>query len=203
MFKLCLSLIFMSITSLSQADPVVMVLGDSISAAYGIQIQHGWVKLLGSKLIQKYPQAKVFNESISGDTTAGGLDRLPSALNRNHPDWILLELGANDGLRGLDPEVMKQNLTRIIQTSQKTGAKVILLGVRIPPNYGKRYTEMFYSVYPQLAAEFKLPFLPFIMEDVALNKDLMQTDGLHPNAAAQPLIAENIWQTLKPMLNHK
>ena len=180
-----------------------MVLGDSISAAYGIQIQQGWVKLLENKITLEYPQAKIFNESISGDTTAGGLDRLSAALNRNHPNWVLLELGANDGLRGLAPEVMKQNLISIIQTAQKTGAKVILLGVRIPPNYGKRYTEMFYSVYPQLATEFKLPFLPFIMEDVALNRELMQADGLHPNAAAQPLIAEKIWQTLKPMLSHK
>ena len=193
----------MSIASLSQADPVVMVLGDSISAAYGIQIQQGWVKLLENKITLEYPQAKIFNESISGDTTAGGLDRLPAALNRNHPNWVLLELGANDGLRDLAPEVMKQNLISIIQTAQKTGSKVILLGVRIPPNYGKRYTEMFYSVYPQLATEFKLPFLPFIMEDVALNRDLMQADGLHPNAAAQPLIAEKIWQTLEPMIRHK
>ena len=192
----------MSIASLSQANPVVMVLGDSISAAYGIQIEQGWVKLLESKIAHEYPHAKVVNESISGDTTAGGLDRLPTALNRNHPNWVLLELGANDGLRGLAPEVMKQNLVSIIQASQKIGAKVILLGVRIPPNYGKRYTEMFYNVYPQLAAEFKLPFLPFIMEDVALNKDLMQADGLHPNAAAQPLIAEKIWQTLRPKLGH-
>ena len=180
-----------------------MVLGDSISASYGIQIQQGWVKLLESRLVQEYPQAKVFNESISGDTTAGGLDRLPPALNRNHPNWVLLELGANDGLRGFSPEIMKHNLVSMIQVIQKTGAKVILLGVRIPPNYGKRYTEMFYSVYPQLAAEFKLPFLPFIMEDVALNIELMQADGLHPNAAAQPIIAEKIWQTLKPMLSHK
>jgi acyl-CoA thioesterase-1 len=200
MFKLCLSLLLMSIASLSQADPVIMVLGDSISAAYGIQVQQGWVKLLESKIIQEYPQAKVFNESISGDTSAGGLDRLPAALQRSHPGWVLLELGANDGLRGLAPEVIKQNLLNIIQTSQKTGARVMLLGVRIPPNYGKRYTEMFYSVYPQLAAELKLPFLPFIMEDVALNKELMQADGLHPNAAAQPLIAEKIWQSLKPRL---
>ena len=193
----------MSLASVSQADPVVMVLGDSISAAYGIQIQQGWVKLLENKLLQDYPQAKVFNESISGDTTAGGLDRLAAALNRNRPNWVLLELGANDGLRGMPPDVMKQNLLKIIQASQKNGAQVILLGVRIPPNYGKRYTEMFYNVYPQLASEFRLPFLPFIMEDVALNRALMQADGLHPNAAAQPLIAEKIWQTLKPMLNRK
>lgn len=192
----------MTFTPLLHARPVIMVLGDSISAGYGIQIEQGWVKLLESKIAHEYPHAKVVNESISGDTTAGGLDRLPTALNRNHPNWVLLELGANDGLRGLAPEVMKQNLVSIIQASQKIGAKVILLGVRIPPNYGKRYTEMFYNVYPQLAAEFKLPFLPFIMEDVALNKDLMQADGLHPNAAAQPLIAEKIWQTLRPKLGH-
>lgn len=180
-----------------------MVLGDSISAAYGIEIQQGWVKLLEAKLQSQYPNTKLINESISGDTTSGGLARLPIALQHNRPDWLLLELGANDGLRGLDPAVMKQNLIQIIQAARQTGAKIILLGVRIPPNYGKRYTELFYSVYPDLAKEFGLGFLPFIMEDVALNPALMQADGLHPNAAAQPLIAEKIWQTLQPLLGKK
>lgn len=193
----------MIVPPLSQAAPTIMVLGDSISAAYGIEIQQGWVKLLDAKLQQQYPNAKLINESISGDTTSGGLARLPIALQRNRPDWLLLELGANDGLRGLDPAVMKQNLIQIIQAARQTGAKIILLGVRIPPNYGKRYTELFYSVYPELAKEFGLGFLPFIMEDVALNPALMQADGLHPNAAAQPLIAEKIWQTLQPLLGKK
>jgi acyl-CoA thioesterase I len=190
----------MFLSSVSVAAPAIMVLGDSISAAYGIDVQQGWVRLLEKRIQQQDPSAKVFNESISGDTSAGGSNRLSEALKRHHPNWLLLELGANDGLRGLSPEVLKQNLSRIIQTAQTSGARVVLLGVRIPPNYGKRYTEMFYSVYPALASEFHLTFLPFIMEDVALNPALMQADGLHPNAAAQPLIAEKVWQILQPDL---
>lgn len=190
----------MFLSSVSVAAPAIMVLGDSISAAYGIDVQQGWVRLLEKRIQQQDPSAKVFNESISGDTSAGGSNRLSEALKRHHPNWLLLELGANDGLRGLSPEVLKQNLSRIIQTAQTSGARVVLLGVRIPPNYGKRYTEMFYSVYPTLASEFHLTFLPFIMEDVALNPALMQADGLHPNAAAQPLIAEKVWQILQPDL---
>lgn len=177
----------------------IVVLGDSISAAYGIEANKGWVNLLQQKLQQKNKPYTIFNESISGDTSAGGLARINDALALK-PDLILLELGANDGLRGLSPKQMKLNLAEIIHRSQQAGAKVLLLSMRIPPNYGKRYVDMFYNIYPQLSNELNIPFVPFILEDVALVKDMMQKDGLHPNVKAQPIIAEKIWQHLSPLL---
>ncbi len=175
-------------------------MGDSISAGYGLKAETGWVTLLQLKLRQENQPYTIFNESISGDTTAGGLARIDKALSQYKPELILLELGANDGLRGLSPKKMKSNLAEIIIRSHKAGAKVLLLSMRIPPNYGKRYVDMFYNVYPQLAEELDIPFVPFILEDVALAKELMQKDGLHPNAKAQPLIADKIWQHLHPIL---
>jgi len=175
-------------------------MGDSISAGYGLKAETGWVTLLQLKLRQENQPYTIFNESISGDTTAGGLARIDKALSQYKPELILLELGANDGLRGLSPKKMKSNLAEIISRSHKAGAKVLLLSMRIPPNYGKRYVDMFYNVYPQLAEELGIPFVPFILEDVALAKELMQKDGLHPNAKAQPLIADKIWQHLHPIL---
>ena len=173
-----------------------MVLGDSISAGYGIDVNQGWVALLQ----QKFKQHQFHNESISGDTTAGGLARLQPALARHKPDLVLIELGANDGLRGLSADAMKFNLTELVQRSQKAGAQVLLLGMKIPPNYGKRYIELFFNIYPQLATELKVPLVPFILEDVALKPELMQADGLHPNALGQPLIAERIAAALQPLL---
>ncbi len=178
----------------------IVVMGDSISAGYGLKAEKGWVTLLQLKLQQENQPYTIFNESISGDTTAGGLARIDKALSRYKPEFILLELGANDGLRGLSPKKMKSNLAEIISRSHKAGAKVLLLSMRIPPNYGKRYVDMFYNVYPQLAEELDIPFVPFILEDIALAKELMQKDGLHPNAKAQPLIADKIWQHLHPIL---
>lgn len=178
----------------------IVVLGDSISAGYGLKSGKGWVTLLQKKLEQKNKPYTVYNESISGDTTAGGLARIDKTLRQHNPEIILLELGANDGLRGLSPVVMKENLAEIINKSKKSGARVLLLSMRIPPNYGARYVEMFYKVYPKLAEEMNISFVPFILEDVALVKGLMQKDGLHPNAKAQPIIADKIWQYLKPIL---
>ena len=178
----------------------IVVMGDSISAAYGVEAGKGWVVLLQQKLNKENKPYTIFNESISGDTTAGGLARIDNTLTRHKPELILLELGANDGLRGLSPKQMKSNLTEIIKRSQKAHAKVLLLSMRIPPNYGKRYVDMFYNVYPQLAKELNIPYVPFILEDVALAKEMMQKDGLHPNAKAQPIIANKIWQYLYPIL---
>lgn len=178
----------------------IVVLGDSISAGYGIEAGKGWVTLLQKKLeAEKFPH-RVINESISGDTSAGGLARIDRALARHSPDWVLLELGGNDGLRGLTPKQMQENLTEIINRSKQAGAQVLLLGMRMPPNYGKRYIEMFYNVYTELAEELELPFVPFILEDVALKEELMQRDRMHPNADAQPIIAEKIWEYLLPLL---
>ncbi len=179
----------------------IMILGDSISAAYGIDVGQGWVKLVQSKIESENRNYSIINESISGDTTAGGLARLDSALTTHKPNVVIVELGANDGLRGLSPALIKNNLAEIIHRSQKTGAKVLLFSMRIPPNYGKRYTEMFYAIYPQLSKELKIPYVPFILEDVALVKQLMQNDGLHPNEKAQPLITEKIWPHLKALLD--
>ncbi len=178
----------------------IVVLGDSISAGYGIDAKKGWVALLQQQLDQENKAYIIYNESISGDTTAGGLARIDNALAQYKPKWVLLELGANDGLRGLSPKQMKQNLTDIINRSQKAGAKVLLLSMRIPPNYGKRYVDMFYNIYPQLAKELDIPFVPFMLEEVALVKEMMQKDGLHPNTQAQPIIAKKIWKYLRPIL---
>lgn len=178
----------------------IVVFGDSISAGYGIEVQQGWAALIQKKLAEQNLAYVINNESISGETTAGGLARIDQALARHKPDWVLLELGVNDGLRGLSPSVMKKNLIEIISRSRKAGAQVLLLEMKLPPNYGKRYIEMFYDIYPQLATEQKVPHVPFILEEVALKPELMQADGLHPNAKAQPIIAEKIWSYLHPLL---
>jgi acyl-CoA thioesterase-1 len=195
LFALIVSL--MPITAMAKS---IVVLGDSISAGYGIEVKQGWVALLQEKLAQANSHYVIINASISGDTTAGGLARIDKLLDTHKPDVVLVELGANDGLRGLLPRLVKDNLAEITRRAQKAGAKVLLLSMRIPPNYGKRYTEMFYDVYPQLSRELGVPYMPFILEDVALVKELMQPDGLHPNAKAQPMIADKVWVSLQPLL---
>lgn len=193
--------VLLTIISLGVSAGSIVVLGDSISAGYGIDVDRGWVRLLQKKLNQQNHSYIVYNESISGDTSAGGLARIDRALRDYKPAIVLLELGANDGLRGLSPKRMKANLAEIIRRCRRNDARVLLLPMRIPPNYGKRYVDMFYRVYPQLAAELNIPFVPFILQEVALQKPLMQKDGLHPNELAQPIIAEKIWKYLQPMLN--
>ena len=199
LFAVIVSLMSMS----AMAKPLVVVLGDSISAGYGIEVEEGWVALLQKKLLETNSRYSISNASISGDTTAGGLARIDPILTTDKPAIVLLQLGANDGLRGLSPLQMKNNLAEIVRRAQKTGAKVILLGMKIPPNYGKRYVDMFYNVYPQLAKELDIPLVPFILEDIALNKDLMQADGLHPNAKAQPILVEKIEPYLFPLLKKR
>jgi acyl-CoA thioesterase-1 len=199
MYSVVLALVLSLLPFAAMAKSIV-VLGDSISAGYGIEVQQGWVALLQKKLASEHSPYVISNESISGDTSAGGLARIDQALARHKPRVVLLELGANDGLRGLSPRDMKANLTELVLRSQKAGAQVLLLAMKIPPNYGKRYIEMFYQIYPQLAAELKIPYVPFILEDVALKPELMQADGLHPNALGQPAIAEKIWLHLQPLL---
>jgi acyl-CoA thioesterase-1 len=186
--------------SLNIHAETVVVLGDSISAAYGIEVEQGWVHLLAERLRQEGSKAHVRNESISGETSAGGLARIDRILSEQNPAVVIVELGANDGLRGLSPAALKHNLAEIIRRSQSRGAKVLLLSMTIPPNYGKRYIDMIYNVYHELAREMAVPAIPFILEDIALVKELMQPDGLHPNAKAQPLIAEKIWRHLLPLL---
>ena len=192
--------VIVSLMSMSVMAKSIVVLGDSISAGYGIEVEQGWVALLQKKLLASKSNYIINNASISGDTSAGGLARIDPILSAHKPAIVLLQLGANDGLRGLLPVQMKNNLAEIVRRAQKAGAKVLLLGMKIPPNYGKRYVDLFYNVYPQLAKELAIPLVPFLLEDVALNKDLMQADGLHPNAKAQPILADKIEPYLFPLL---
>lgn len=192
--------VIISLMPLAATAKSIVVLGDSISAGYGIEVSQGWVTLLQKKLDEKGSDNIIHNESISGDTTAGGLARIDRALALHKPDIVIIELGANDGLRGLPPERIKSNLAGIAHRAQRSGAKVLLLSMKIPPNYGKRYIDLFYNIYPVLAKELRIPYVPFIMEDVALTKDMMQADGLHPNAKGQPFIAEKVWPQLLPLL---
>lgn len=197
-----LGLLIMLISSATaDAKPTIVVVGDSISAGYGIAAEQGWVALLQKKLLAEGLNYQVVNASISGDTSAGGLARIDKTLAETKPQWLLLELGANDGLRGLSPTQMKSNLTAIIRHAQTAGAKVALLAMKMPPNYGKRYIELFYQVYQELAVELNIPLVPFILQDVALKKELMQADGLHPNAQGQPLIVARVWQSLQKVLS--
>lgn len=158
------------------------------------------MNLLQMKLDVENRSYRLVNESISGDTSSGGLARIDKILSKYQPEVLILELGANDGLRGLHPNQMKKNLGQIIERSQKSDADVLLLSMRIPPNYGIRYTEMFYNVYPQLAQEYQITLIPFVLKSFALDNDFMQHDGLHPNEKAQPIIAETVWEYLQPML---
>ncbi|WP_394132646.1 arylesterase [Shewanella maritima] len=172
--------------SSSSYAATILILGDSLSAGYGIDEEQGWVKLLQQQL----PQHQVINGSVSGETTAGGLRRLPALLDSSEIDLVVVELGGNDGLRGFPPNKLKSNLTKIIELSQQRGAKVLLTEIMVPPNYGPRYSKMFNDVYQDLADDFDLKLIPFFMQDIAPNKALMQRDGIHPNADAQPKITQ-------------
>jgi len=177
--------------------PTLLVMGDSLSAAYGIEQEQGWVSLLAERLED---DAQVVNASISGETTSGGAQRFADIIGQRQPDIVLLELGGNDGLRGLPPAQMHANLATIIEQSQQAGAEVLLLGIDIPPNYGQAYRDAFTGVYHSLAQEYELSLVPFLLEDIALNQQLMQSDGIHPTADAQPIILDNVWPALEPML---
>lgn len=179
----------------------LLIVGDSLSAAYGIARDEGWVSLLERRLETRMPgKHQVVNASISGDTSANGLQRLPSALEQHDPDAVLLELGGNDGLRGLSPGQLEENLGLMIEMSREAGARVGLLGIRIPPNYGQAYTEAFESVYTRLAERYGIPLVPFMLEGVALDSALMQDDGIHPNARAQPQILDHVWPIIEQLL---
>lgn len=181
-------------------SPVILVLGDSLSAGYGIEVRDGWVNLLAQRLrTQGYPHT-VVNASISGETTAGGRGRLPGLLERRHPAVVILELGANDGLRGLPFTAMRANLAAMIDGAQAAGARVLLVGIRLPSNYGPAYSRKFGAVYDSLARAYRLAYVPFLLDGVALTPGLMQADGLHPRAAAQPRLLENVWMQLQSLL---
>lgn len=180
---------------------VVLVLGDSISAGYGLEnLGSAWVGLLADKLKASGKPWEVVNASISGETSAGGLARVDELLARHKPGVLVLELGANDGLRGLQPSLMQDNLAKIIARARQAGAKTLLLGMRIPPNYGKKYNDMFEAAFPALAKEQGIAYVPFLLEGVGGNAQLMQADGLHPNAQAQPVLMGLVWEKLQPLL---
>lgn len=178
----------------------ILVLGDSLSAAYGMEIGESWPSLLQRRLDEDGHAYRVFNSSITGDTTQGGLTRLPRLLERHRPDIVILELGGNDGLRGLPLEVTRSNLAGMIEQSRAAGAQVLLAEMRIPPNYGRSYAEKFNGAYSELSAEYDVVLLPFLLEDIALKPGLMMDDGIHPTAAAQPVILDQVWAVLEPLL---
>ena len=181
--------------------PTILVFGDSISAGYGLpRVEQGWVALLQAKLKKEGYGYEVVNASVSGETTGGGLARLPRALSLHQPSIVILELGGNDGLRALPIAPMRANLARMAELSTAAGAKVVLVGMRMPPNYGPQYTEQFSRVYAQIAHDEHLALVPFVLDGVALTPTLMQDDGIHPNGAGQPRLLENVWPALAPLL---
>lgn len=182
------------------AAGTILIVGDSISAALGLDTRLGWASLLKQRLKEQGYNDLVVNASISGDTSAGGLARLPALLTEHKPQVVIIELGANDGLRGQPPAQLKQNLAEMIDKSQKAGAKVLLLGMLLPPNYGPRYNQAFAKVYSDLGREKKVALVPFFMEGVGGHPEFIQADGLHPKANAQGRLLDNVWPTLKPLL---
>ncbi len=179
----------------------MLVFGDSLSAGYGIDVDQSWTALLQSRLKSQGYEHRVVNASISGETTEGGATRIGKALENFRPALIILELGGNDGLRGFPPERLKNNLETIVTTAKESGAAVVLLGIRIPLNYGPRYSAAFESTFREVAEAQQIPWIEFFMEGVALNEELMQDDGIHPNAEAQPILLDNAWPTIVEALD--
>jgi acyl-CoA thioesterase I len=181
--------------------PAILVFGDSISAGFGLaRVEQGWVGMLRAKLKGEGYGYQVVNASVTGETTAGGLARLPRALALHHPRVVILELGGNDGLRALPIDQMRSNLGKMVDLSVDSGAQVLVLGMRIPPNYGPEFTEKFFAVFADVARDKKAPLVPFLLNDIALSPDLMQADGVHPNELGQPKLLDNVWPRLRPLL---
>lgn len=200
-FLLMIGVIGLTLPGLVVAKPLIMVFGDSLSAAYNIEESQGWVSLLEKRLqAQGYPY-QVKNLSISGETSEGGKNRLPAALAKYQPAIVILQLGANDGLRALSFQALRRNLSEMIEKAQQSGAKVLLAGVRLPPNLGPVYTRSFQQIYQTLAQQHRIALVPLLLQKVAENPDLIQKDGLHPTAAAQPQILENVWPVLVTLLD--
>ncbi|NNF40405.1 MAG: arylesterase [Woeseiaceae bacterium] len=198
LFALCV--VMMTAVAPAAETPTVLVFGDSLSAGYGIDVDRSWTALLQSRLESQGYEHQVVNASISGETSEGGATRIAAALQDFSPELVILALGGNDGLRGYPPERMKQNLTKIIERSRAAGATVVLLGIRIPSNYGPRYTAAFEAVYRQLADDLDIRWIEFFMQGVAMNDALLQADRIHPNADAQPILLENAWPIISASL---
>ncbi len=180
--------------------PVIVVLGDSLSAAYGIDARQGWVALLGERLEAEGLPHRIVNASVSGETTAGGLARLPRLLERHAPDWVLIELGGNDGLRGLPVSELQRNLKRMVNLSLAADAQPVLFEMLIPSNYGPAYTGQFSASFSQVAQDSGAPMVPFLLAEIATDTNAFLADGIHPNAESQPVILETVWNTLAPLL---
>lgn len=194
---------FFCLSSLSLQAKTILIVGDSISAAYGMNPEQGWVKLLQTRLDQKYPkQHRVVNASVSGETTSGALARLPKLLSTHKPDVVVIELGGNDGLRGQPPQIIQRNLSQLVQISQKQKAEVLLFGMKIPPNYGTNYSKAFENNYQVVAKQHNIKLLPFFLEGVAGKPQYMQADRIHPNVAAQPLLLNLAWKYVEPRLKN-
>jgi len=205
LIRLAACLIFSQHLYLIEAEEepyTLLVFGDSLSASYGMNEDDGWVTLLAKRLQTENWPYQVVNGSISGETTTGGLSRLPAMLDAYHPDLVILELGGNDGLRGLPLDTLKQNLIRMIDIIETTGGQVLLTGIQIPPNYGPRYTVPFFQLYKEIAEERQIILVPFLIEGIPQQPELMQNDGIHPKAEAQYLILDNVWPFLEPGLEH-
>ena len=187
-------------TAHSADDPTVLIFGDSLSAGFGIDVDQSWATLLQARLATLGYEHRVINASISGETTEGGVARIDAALARFEPALIILELGGNDGLRGFPPDRLQGNLEKIVLAAKSSGASVVLLGIRIPLNYGPRYTEAFENAFREVASAHEVPWIEFFMEGIALNDDLLQDDRIHPNAEAQPLLLENAWPIISASL---
>jgi len=199
--RVCLGLILLCGAGVAaSAAPVVLVVGDSLSAGFGVATDEGWVTLLQARLAAQGYEHRVVNASASGETTGGGRARLPRALELHDPALVIIELGGNDGLRGLPLTQVRENLAAMVRMSLDQGAEVLLVGMHIPPNYGPAYTSGFHALYGEVAAEFDVPVVPFFLEGVALDPELMQEDGIHPNARAQPRMLENLWPALERLL---
>lgn len=185
----------------THAEQTLLIMGDSISAGYGLKPDRGWVTLLQDKIQNTdLSQTKVINASVSGETTAGGLSRLPRLLEAHEPTAVIIELGGNDGLRGYPISAMNKNLSKMIELSKASNAKILLVGMQIPPNYGKRYARLFDESFEKIAAEEDVPLLPFFLDDIVLVPGMMQADGIHPNEKAQAQLLSNIWAQLKALL---
>jgi acyl-CoA thioesterase-1 len=199
------SLLLLIVAAATQAagPPTVVVFGDSLSAGYGVDVDQTWVALLQNRLESQGYEYRVVNASISGETTQGGMTRINAALDNFSPALVILELGGNDGLRGFPTGVIKENIRFIIERSRNHGAAVVILGIRIPTNYGPRYTQAFEGIYSELASELDVPWIEFFMEGIAQNDDLMQEDGIHPTAEAQPMLLDNAWPIIQEALTDR
>lgn len=196
LFLVVTNLTFISISYAKQPAKTILVLGDSLSAGYNMDEREGWVNLLQNKLIEEELAYRVINGSVSGDTTSQGIQRLGPLLKEHQPDIVIIELGGNDGLRGFPPALIKKNLAKLVDMAKNSGAEVLLLGIQILPNYGQRYADAFFNNYRKLAEEKAVGLVPFFLEGVGGNEELMQKDGIHPNEKAQPILLENVYPFL-------